>query len=94
MARSSLATARLQIAAAFLEPALRFARLAGLSLDELQELTTEGYFRELQQQGMSWTAIARRMGKSRSTVAALANCGYCVSGACYAEPGRCEPPAP
>ena len=72
MKRSSLATARLQIAAAFLEPALRFARLAGLSLDELQELTLEGYFRELQRQGMSWTAIARRMGKSRSTVAGLA----------------------
>lgn len=72
MVRSSLATARLQIAAAFLEPALRFSRLAGLSLDELLELTTEGYFRELQRQGMSWTAIARRMSKSRSTVASLA----------------------
>ncbi len=72
MKRTSLATARLQIAAAFLEPGLRFARLAGLTLDELQELTTEGYFRELKRQGMSWTAIARRMGKSRSTVATLA----------------------
>ncbi len=68
----SVIDARVRIVAAFLEPPLRFARLAGLPLDELQELVAQGYFRELSRRGMSWSAMAKRMDKSRSTVAGLA----------------------
>jgi biotin operon repressor len=63
---------RLHLVAAVLEPAVTLARLGGLSLDELHELTTQAYFNELRDRGLSWNQIARRLGRSRTTVATLA----------------------
>ncbi len=63
---------RLYVIAAALKPALTLARVAGLELDDLQELVADGYFRELQQRGLSWENIARRLGKSRRTIGSIA----------------------
>jgi hypothetical protein len=54
-----------------LEPALVLARIAGLSLDDVQALTATGYFREMRSRGYSLRAIARRFSKSLRTVATL-----------------------
>lgn len=62
---------RLRVLAAMLEPPVALARILGLPLDDLQQLVAIGYFRELQARGLSWEMIARRLQKSRRTVASL-----------------------
>ena len=63
---------RVRIVAALLEPALALSRIARLSLDDVLELATVGYFRELQNRGLSWPAIGDRLGRSRRFVANVA----------------------
>lgn len=62
---------RLRVIALALEPALVLARIAGLSLDDVQGLVATGYFREMRSRGYSLRAIARRFSKSLRTVATL-----------------------
>src|SRR5688572_13117880 len=62
---------RLRIVALSLEPTLALARIAGLPLDELQQLVADGYFRELRLRGLSLEQVARRFGKSKRTVVSL-----------------------
>ncbi len=62
---------RLRVIGLALEPALVLARIAGLSLDDMQALVATGYFREMRARGHSLRAIARRLGKSLRTVATL-----------------------
>lgn len=62
---------RLRVIALALEPGLVLARIAGLSLDDVQALTATGYFREMRSRGYSLRAIARRFSKSLRTVATL-----------------------
>ena len=64
---------RLRLVSIALEPALLLARSVGLSLDDLLRTVSVSYFKSYQQRGLSFTAIARRLGKSRRTVASLAN---------------------
>lgn len=64
---------RLRLVSIALEPALLLARSVGLSLDDLLRTVSVSYFKSYQQRGLSFTAIARRLGKSRRTVATLAN---------------------
>lgn len=62
---------RLRVLAVTLEPALSIARVMGLSLDDLQALVADGYFRELRLRGLSLAQVARRLGKSARTAATL-----------------------
>ncbi|MEM9074510.1 MAG: hypothetical protein AAGE52_38805 [Myxococcota bacterium] len=70
-ATSSTVDLRLRILAVSLEPSLALARIMALPLDDLQQLVTDGYFRELRLRGQSLRQISRRMGKSLRTVATL-----------------------
>ncbi|MCC6875097.1 MAG: hypothetical protein IT378_12390 [Sandaracinaceae bacterium] len=71
-AKISILEARLRVLAVSLEPALVFARALHLGLDDLGDMISVGYFAELKDRGLSWESIARRLGKSRRTVANLA----------------------
>lgn len=62
---------RLSVLATMLEPACTLARILGLSLDDLQELVSTGYFREYQNRGYSLRMMTRRIGKSLRSVATL-----------------------
>lgn len=64
--------ARLTVVMSALEPALSLARVLHLSLDDFSELTATGYFSLLSRRGLSWQAAAKRLGKSRRTIASLA----------------------
>lgn len=63
---------RLRVIALLAEPLLEVARASSLQLDDLRELVATEYFETLRRRGASWTAIAKRLGKSRRTVAELA----------------------
>ena len=63
---------KLRIVELSLEPALTLARAMALPLDDVLALTESVYFRLHQQRGLSFTAIAQRLGKSRRTIATLA----------------------
>jgi len=54
-----------------LEPPLVLARILALPVDDLQQLVSIGYFRELRFRGMSLRLIASRLKKSLRTVATL-----------------------
>lgn len=71
-ANSSPIDQRLSVLAQLFRPGLSLCRLMGLSLDDVRELIEVGYVKEFQDRGMSWASIARRLGKSRRTVATLA----------------------
>ena len=64
--------ARLRVLSTVLEPGIKMARVLGLTLDDLHQLVAVGYYRELKERGASWQQIARRIDKSRRTVATLA----------------------
>jgi hypothetical protein len=61
----------MRLIAVALEPALALARVSAVPLDDLQDMVTVGYFRELRSRGMTLRAIAGRMQKSVRTVASL-----------------------
>jgi hypothetical protein len=63
---------QLSIVELALEPALTLARAMSLPLDDLLSITEKAYFRQFQERGLSFTAMAQRLGKSRRTVATLA----------------------
>lgn len=63
---------RLRVLALLAEPMLEIARTSALRLDDLRDLVGSEYFEVLRRRGASWTQIARRLGKSRRTVADLA----------------------
>lgn len=63
---------RFAVLGAVLEPAAALARTLSLSLDDLVELTTLAYFKELRQRGMSQSQIARRMDRSLRSIASIA----------------------
>lgn len=64
---------RLRVVSVALEPALVVARALAIPLDDLLTAVSVGYFRVHHERGSSFTAIARRLGKSRRTVATLAS---------------------
>lgn len=55
-----------------LQPAVRVAARAGVSLEEFTHIAQRGYFEHLQAQGASFVVLARRLGKSRRTIADMA----------------------
>lgn len=63
---------RLRVLALLAEPMLEIARASALGLDDLRDLVATEYFELIRRRGASWTQIARRLGKSRRTVAELA----------------------
>ncbi len=63
---------RLRVLALLAEPMLELARTSALQLDDLRDLVATEYFELLRRRGASWTQIARRLGKSRRTIAELA----------------------
>ena len=62
---------RLQVLMTMLGPVAALSRVAGLSLEDLHELVSVAYFRELKLRGMSWQGIAQRLKRSRRYVANL-----------------------
>lgn len=68
---ASVVDLRMRLIAVALEPALALARVSAVPLDDLQDMVTVGYFRELRSRGMTLRAIAGRMHKSVRTVASL-----------------------
>ncbi len=75
---------RLRVLALAFLPGLRLARIAGMTLDDVIELVTLAYFEEHQQAGLSWTALERRLGRSRRTIASLSKrfseSGFAIDG--------------
>lgn len=75
---------RLRVLAVAFLPGLRLARIAGMTLDDVIELVTLAYFEEHHQAGLSWTALERRLGRSRRTIASLskrfAESGFAIDG--------------
>lgn len=65
-------------------PGVRLARIAGMTLDDVLELVTLAYFDEHQQAGLSWTALERRLARSRRTIASLSKrfseSGFAIDG--------------
>ena len=55
-----------------------------MTLDDVIELVTLAYFDEHQRAGLSWTALERRLGRSRRTIASLSKrlseSGYSIDG--------------
>ena len=72
MSEPSPVDKKLAVVASLMEPALHLARIAGLSLDDVRELSGAQFFRLLQRRGLSWESVARKLKKSRRTVAKLA----------------------
>jgi len=64
---------RLRVVSVALEPALVLARALAIPLDDLVTAVSVGYFRVHHERGLSFTTIARRLGKSRRTIANLAS---------------------
>ena len=64
---------RLRVVSVALEPALVLARALAIPLDDLLTAVSVGYFRVHHDRGLSFTTIARRLGKSRRTIANLAS---------------------
>ncbi len=63
---------RIRVVEALLEPVATLARHTGMSLDDVRNSLDRGYFQLLKKRGLSWEQMARRLGKSRRTVATLA----------------------
>ncbi len=63
---------RVRLIAALMEPAIRVAHRLCIPADELVDLLLTEYVRHQIDEGFSFTAIARRLGKSRRKVAYLA----------------------
>jgi transcriptional regulator with XRE-family HTH domain len=63
---------RFRVLATSFRVPLKLARVLGVPLREVQDLVAVAYFRELQEHGFSWATIAKRMAKSRRTIASIA----------------------
>ncbi|MCA9606331.1 MAG: hypothetical protein KC619_12080 [Myxococcales bacterium] len=70
--RLSHVDAELRLFEAVLAPVTRIARVLQLSLDDLTELVSIQYYRELRARKLSWVQIARHTKKSRRTIGELA----------------------
>lgn len=55
-----------------IQPVVRLARISGMSLDDLNALVSNAYYREFRERGHSHQMMARRIGKSLRSVASLA----------------------
>lgn len=67
----SAQSVRIAVLSAMFEPPLTLARLMGLSLDDVHELVTHGYFDQFRRQGLSLRQMSSRFGRSLRTLATL-----------------------